>query len=189
MAGGHRSSIVWALEDGLAGEVRRLGDRDFLGEVAERFGDDLGALVLDGPRWHHPLALMLAEAYAAPARGVRRRRRPRHPPDRRPGLEPRPARRGLVAEIAVDRLRLGLDPGDAAALERYAAWRRFDGVTLVAVTDGLNRLFANDLLPLRALREAGLALVDRAPPVKRLFMRHAMGLAGELPRVMRGLPL
>jgi 2-octaprenyl-6-methoxyphenol hydroxylase len=93
-----------------------------------------------------------------------------------------------VAEIAVDRLRLGLDPGDAAALERYAAWRRFDGVTLVAVTDGINRLFANDLLPLRAYaRRAGL--VDRAPPVKRFFMRHAMGLAGELPRVMRGLPL
>ena len=189
MAGGHRSSIVWALEDGLAGEVRRLGDRDFLGEVAERFGDDLGPLALEGPRWHHPLALVLADSYTAPravlvgdaARGI-------HPIA---GQGWNLALRDVasVAEIAVDRLRLGLDPGDAAALQRYAAWRRFDGVTLVAVTDGINRLFANDLLPLRALREAGLALVDRAPLVKRLFMRHAMGLAGELPRVMRGLPL
>ena len=94
-----------------------------------------------------------------------------------------------VAEIVVDRLRLGLDPGDAMALERYAAWRRFDGLALVGVTDGINRLFANDLFPLRLAREAGLALVDRLPPVKRFFMRHAMGLVGDLPRAMRGLPI
>ena len=72
------------------------------------------------------------------------------------------------------------------ALERYAAWRRFDGMALVAVTDGINRLFANDLFPVRLAREAGLAAVERLPAVKRLFMRHAMGLAGDLPRTMRG---
>jgi 2-octaprenyl-6-methoxyphenol hydroxylase len=94
-----------------------------------------------------------------------------------------------VAEIVADRLRLGLDPGDAMALERYAAWRRFDGLALVGITDGINRLFANDLFPLKVAREAGLALVDRLPPVKRFFMRHAMGLVGDLPRAMRGLPI
>lgn len=189
MPGGHRSSLVWALDDRLAADVRRLDDRAFLAEAAERFGDDLGPLELDGPRWHHPLSLVLADSYTAPraallgdaARGI-------HPIA---GQGWNLALRDVasLAEIAVDRLRLGLDPGDAQALARYAAWRRFDGATLAAVTDGLNRLFANDLLPLRALREAGLALVDRAPPAKRFFMRHAMGLAGELPRAMRGLPL
>jgi hypothetical protein len=86
-----------------------------------------------------------------------------------------------VSEIVVDRLRLGLDPGDAPTLERYAAWRRFDSMALVAVTDGINRLFGNDMLPIRLARETGLALVDRVPPVKRFFMRHAMGLVGDLP--------
>ena len=89
------------------------------------------------------------------------------------------------AEIVVDRLRLGLDPGDAPTLERYAAWRRFDSMALVAVTDGINRLFGNDMLPVRLARETGLALVERVPPVKRFFMRHAMGLVGDLPRSMR----
>ena len=59
-------------------------------------------------------------------------------------------------------------------------------MALVAVTDGINRLFGNEILPLRLAREAGLALVDRVPPVKRFFMRHAMGLLGDLPRAMRG---
>ena len=49
--------------------------------------------------------------------------------------------------------------------------------------------FANDLLPVRLVREAGLAAVQRVGPLKRFFMQHAMGLIGELPRTMRGQPL
>jgi len=57
------------------------------------------------------------------------------------------------------------------------------------VTDGINRLFANDVFPVRLIREAGLAAVQRTGPLKRFFMQHAMGLVGDLPRAMRGLPL
>jgi 2-octaprenyl-6-methoxyphenol hydroxylase len=54
------------------------------------------------------------------------------------------------------------------------------------VTDGLNRLFSNDLAPVRLARDLGLATVDRLPPLKRLFMRHAMGTLGRLPRLLAG---
>ena len=182
----NRCSIVWALDDSLSADVIGLDDAAFLAEVADRFGADLGPIELASPRWSYPLALVLADSYTAhravlvgdAARGI-------HPIA---GQGWNLALRDVasVAEIVLDRLRLGLDPGDAVALERYAAWRRFDGMTLVAVTDGINRLFANDILPLRLAREAGLAAVDRAPPLKRFFMRHAMGLVGDLPRAMRG---
>lgn len=182
---GDRCSIVWALNDDLAKTVLALDDAGFAGEVADRFGDDLGDLVLEGPRWSYPLALVMAERYTAgrlalvgdAARGI-------HPIA---GQGWNLALRDVAAlsEIIVDRLRLGLDPGDTLALDRYAAWRHFDSMALVAVTDGINRLFGNDILPLRVAREAGLALVDRIPPVKRFFMRHAMGVMGDLPRSMR----
>jgi len=71
-------------------------------------------------------------------------------------------------------------------LERYQRWRRFDTVALMAVTDGLNRLFSNDLAPVQLIRDLGLAAVSRLPPLKRFFMRHAMGMVGELPRLIRG---
>ena len=74
-------------------------------------------------------------------------------------------------------------------LDDYRRWRRFDALLLIAVTDSLNRLFSNDLAPLRLARDLGLAAVDRLPPVKRLLMRHAMGAAGPRPRLLRGLPL
>ena len=60
---------------------------------------------------------------------------------------------------------------------------------LLAVTDGLNRLFPNDMAPIRLVRDLGLAAVNQAPPLKRLFMRHAMGAIGDLPRLARGEPL
>jgi 2-octaprenyl-6-methoxyphenol hydroxylase len=62
-------------------------------------------------------------------------------------------------------------------------------LALAAVTDGLNRLFSNELAPLRLARDLGLAAVHRLPPLKRLLMRDAMGLAGDLPRLVRGEPL
>jgi 2-octaprenyl-6-methoxyphenol hydroxylase len=94
-----------------------------------------------------------------------------------------------LAELIVDWRRLGLDIGDDAVLGRYQQWRRFDAVLLAAVTDGLNRLFSNNLAPLRLVRDLGLAAVNRLPPLKRFLMRDAMGITGELPRLVRGLPL
>ena len=86
----------------------------------------------------------------------------------------------------VDAHRLGLDIGTIDVLDRYAAWRNTDTLALLAVTDGLNRLFSNDFGPLRLARDLGLAAVDRLPGLKRLFMRHAMGTVGNLPRLARG---
>ena len=186
---GDRSSIVWALDDALAADVKALDDLSFTAEVQERFGDALGRLTLEGHRWSYPLVLVWSDRYTAEravlvgdtARGIH--------PIAGQGWNLAVRDIAAIAEIIVDRLRLGLDPGGPEALERYAAWRSFDSLALVAVTDGINRLFANDVLPLRLAREAGLALVDRLPPAKKLFMRHAMGLVGDLPRLMRGEPL
>ena len=60
---------------------------------------------------------------------------------------------------------------------------------MIAATDSLNRLFSNDLVPLRLARDAGLATVNVLAPFKRLLMRHAMGVVGDLPRLARGEPL
>jgi 2-octaprenyl-6-methoxyphenol hydroxylase len=57
---------------------------------------------------------------------------------------------------------------------------------LAAVTDGLLRLFSNDVAPLRLARDLGLSAVHNIPPVKQFLMRHAMGVVGDLPRMIRG---
>jgi 2-octaprenyl-6-methoxyphenol hydroxylase len=186
---GSRSSIVWTERAELAARLMALAEADFAVELAARFGDFLGTVEPVAPRWSYPVGLMLAERYV----------------DRRLALVGEAAHvihpiagQGLnlgirdvaaLAELVIDTRRLGLDIGDDALLRRYQQWRRLDAVLLAAVTDGLNRLFSNPIVPLRFLRDLGLAAVDRVPPVKRFLMRDAMGVTGDLPRLVCGEPL
>ena len=91
-----------------------------------------------------------------------------------------------LAEVIVDAARLGLDPGATDVLERYQRWRRFDTMAMGLATDGLNRLFSNRSAALRLVRDVGLGMVDRVPGLKRLFIREAAGLVGEVPKLLRG---
>ncbi len=186
---GQRSSIVWAAQERLARDLVPLPDDAFAEELAERIGDRLGEISLAGPRWHYPLSMTQAKRYTAPRLAlVGDAARAIHPlAGQGWNLALRDV--GALAELVVDAKRVGLDIGSSALLARYERWRRFDSLALIAVTDGLNRLFGNDLLPLRLVRELGLGLVERTPPLKRFFMHHAMGLLGDLPRLMRGQAL
>ncbi|MFB0923403.1 MAG: 2-octaprenyl-6-methoxyphenyl hydroxylase, partial [Alphaproteobacteria bacterium] len=74
-------------------------------------------------------------------------------------------------------------------LSDYERWRRVDNMMLTVTTDGLTRLFSNDVAPVRAVRDLGLAAVNATPPLRKLFMRHAMGVVGDLPRLVKGEPL
>jgi 2-octaprenyl-6-methoxyphenol hydroxylase len=182
----HRSSIVWTERRDLVPTMMALDEAAFAREIERRFGDSLGALRPIGGRWAYPLSLLWAERTVDQRLAL--------VGDAAHGMHPI-AGQGLnmglrdvaaLAEVLVDARRLGLDLGAADVLARYQRWRRLDNLVLVAATDGLNRLFSNDLAPLRLARDLGLAAVGRLPSLKTLFMRHAMGLVGDLPRLIRG---
>ena len=185
-AGEHRSSIVWTEKASLAKRLLELDAPRFRTEFARRFGDYLGHVEPVGPRWWYPLGLVHAERYIDQRMVL--------VGDAAHGLHPIAGQgynlgvRDIAAlvEVLVDAKRLGLDIGAADTLERYARWRRADNLTMVAATDLLNRLFSNDIKPLRLVRDVGLAAVNRVPPLRRFFVRHAMGLAGDLPKLIRG---
>ena len=186
---GNRSSIVWTERADLAPTLLALDDAGFAHELGLRFGDYLGALEVVGPRFSYPLALSHAHDYVAPRLALVGDAAHAIHPIAGQGLNLGIRDVAALAEVVVDTVRLGLDPGASTALDRYQRWRRFDNLVMLAVTDGLNRLFSNDIGPVKLARDAGLAVVDRLPPIKRLFMSHAMGLVGDLPRLVRGVPL
>jgi 2-octaprenyl-6-methoxyphenol hydroxylase len=185
----NRSSIVWTERAELAPRLISLSDAAFAEELAARFGDYLGAIEPIGPRWTYPLALLLAERYVAPRLALVGEAAHVIHPIAGQGLNLGIRDIAVLAELVIDARRLGLDIGDEALLAQYQRWRRFDALALAAVTDGLNRLFSNTLAPLQLARDLGLAAVNRLPPLKRLLMRDAMGLVGDLPRLVRGDPL
>ncbi|NQV82252.1 MAG: 2-octaprenyl-6-methoxyphenyl hydroxylase [Rhodospirillales bacterium] len=186
---GHCSSIVWTERADLAPAIMALDDASFMVELERRFGDFLGAIEVVGPRWSYPLSLQYAhETISHRLALVGDAAHAMHPIAGQ-GLNMGLRDVAALAEVVLDARRLGLDIGDGAVLERYQRWRRFDNTLMLAMTDGLNRLFSNNIRPLRLARDLGLAAVNQLPPLKKFFMRHAMGLVGDLPRLMRNQSL
>jgi 2-octaprenyl-6-methoxyphenol hydroxylase len=185
-SGEHRSSIVWTERAELAPAMMALSDAEFAQEIALRFGDSLGAIAVAGRRWAYPLSLLQADRYTDLRLALIGDAAHVIHPIAGQGLNLGLRDVAALAECIVDARRLGLDIGTADVLDRYARWRRFDNLALMAVTDGLNRLFSTHLAPLRLARDLGLGLVEQLPGLKRFFMRHAMGVVGDLPRLIRG---
>ncbi len=183
---GDRSSIVWTERRELAATMMALDAESFAGEIERRFGVSLGTFRLIGRRWAYPLEFVHAARYVGTRLALIGDAAHAIHPIAGQGLNLGLRDVAALAEAVVDAARLGLDPGGLEALKRYQGWRRFDSLAVAAVTDGLNRLFSNDLGPLRLARDLGLAAVDRMPVLKRFFMRSAMGVVGELPRLARG---
>ncbi|TAK99512.1 MAG: 2-octaprenyl-6-methoxyphenyl hydroxylase [Rhodospirillaceae bacterium] len=182
----HRSSLVWTERADAAAGYLALPEKTFLAEIDRRVGGFLGELSLMGPRFSHPLGLQFASRYVD--------RRLVLTGDAAHGIHPIAGQgvnlgyRDVAAliEIIVDAKRLGLDLAHPAGLARYERWRRADNLLMATACDLLNRLFSNDVAPIRIARDIGLSIVNRLRPVKKLLMRHAMGTVGDLPRLMRG---
>jgi 2-octaprenyl-6-methoxyphenol hydroxylase len=183
---GNRSSIVWTERADLAPAIIALDEAGFKEELSLRFGDYLGALDVVGPRFSYPLGLLHAERYVGDRLALIGDAAHAMHPIAGQGLNVGLRDVAALAEVTVDTMRVGLDPGGDVALDRYERWRWPDNAMMLAVTDALNRLFSNDVAPVKAARDLGLAVVNRLPQLKSLFMRHAMGAVGDLPRLIRG---
>lgn len=185
----HRSGIVWTERDADAPHYVNLSDAEFNAELQRRVGTEAdnywGQVRAVGKRFSYPLKLMTAERFYAhrfvlvgdAAHGVH--------PIAGQGVNLGYRDVAVLAELLIAQRKLGLDLGAASVLAHYQRWRRFDSMTMTAGTDILNRLFSNNIPGLSLLRRAGMVAVDHMPPLKRYFMAHAMGLLGDLPKMMK----
>jgi 2-octaprenyl-6-methoxyphenol hydroxylase len=184
----NRSSLVWTERTADAERLVASDDLVFEEELERRFGHKLGTLKVVAGRRAFPLGLTMARAFVADrfalagdsAHGI-------HPISGQ-GLNLGFKDVAALAETIVDADRLGLDIGALTALERYQSWRRFDTFRMGVTTDVLNRLFSNDITPIRVARDFGLGLVERMPGLKSFFIKQAAGVGNTRdPKLLQGL--
>lgn len=183
---GHRSSIVWTEPSENVAALLSLDEADILDEIEQRFGLELGEIALESTVSAHPLGFGVARRFVSERLALLGDAAHLIHPIAGQGLNLGLKDVAALAEVIVDAARLGLDPGAPDVLEGYERARRFDTVAMGVVTDGLNRLFSNDVTPVRLARDLGLGLVDRLPGLKRFFIREAAGLTGATPRLLKG---
>lgn len=183
---GHRSSIVWTERSADVPALLGGDEAETLAEIERRFGAELGRIALEHGPSAHPLAFGIARSFRAPRLALLGDAAHVIHPVAGQGLNLGLAGAAALAEAVTEALRLGLDPGTDDVLKTYERARRFDTVAMAAATDGLNRLFSNDSLPLRLTRDLGLGLVDRLPGLKDFFIGQAAGRRAQGPRLLRG---
>src|SRR5260221_546124 len=181
-----RSSLVWTEKRSEAARIVALSEDEFHGELEQRFGLHLGEVkALDRPR-AFPLGYFVARSFIGERLALIGDAAHVIHPIAGQGLNMGLKDVAALAEVVVDAARLGIDLGQADGLHRYQRWRRFDPMAIGLATNSLNFLFSNQAQLLRTVRDIGLGLVDRAAPLKNLFIRQAARLTGEVPRLFKG---
>lgn len=186
---GNRSSLVWTETSENAKNFLAMDSAQLALEIEAVMGSSLGAVTLEDKLMGFPLRLQIARDFVGPRLALIGDAAHVVHPIAGQGLNLGLKDVAALAEVIVDAIRLGLDHGSEDVLARYQAWRRLDTASMVMVTDGMNRLFSNDVAPVRAIRDFGLGLVDRAGPLKDAMIRAASGVSQNGPKLLSGLPI
>ncbi len=173
---GNRSSLVWVEPNDRVKIYMDLPEDEFVQEITERIGGYLGDIRTSGKRFSYPLSMLHAKKYSA--------QRIAFIGDAAHSIHPI-AGQGVnlgfrdvatLGELIRKQYKCGLDIGAENILSDYEKLRAVDNLSMIAITDLLNRLFSNNILPIRTARDIGLWTVGKLPVVKRIFMHHAMGI-------------
>ena len=182
---GNRASLVWTESAAHAAALLEIPEAGFLSLLSRRLGDGPQVVALEGPRRAFPLSLLSAERMTAPrlallgdtAHGV-------HPlagQGLNLGLKDVAALIAVVSEAHA----VGEDIGAEMTLARYAQWRRFDTASSIWSADLIGRLFTNDQLGIRAVRDVALATAGASSALRRILAREAGGGLGDRPAGLR----
>ena len=184
-----RCAVVWTVASDQAESVMALNEADFLAEFQSRFGYRLGRLERVGRRQAWPLRLVQSKESVRERLALMGNAVHTLHPIAGQGFNLGARDVAVLAEVLVDAVNAGEDPGSLDVLNRYGDWRRRDHRNVTVFTDGIARIFTLPLPALGVARSAAMLAFDLLPPAKRLLTRTTMGRSGRTPRLARGLPL
>ena len=188
-AGGHRSAIVWSAPRDDAGGWLSLSDEDFAAEAEAAMGGFLGKVAMLAPRSSYPLGFHHAAQITAKRLALVGDAGHAIHPIAGQGLNLGFRDVAALTQVLVEGARLGLDLGDRQLLDRYQRWRSLDALSVAFATDSLTKIYGVPGKAASAVRRLGMGLVGRISPLRERLKNEARGTSGELPLLLRGLPI
>jgi 2-octaprenylphenol hydroxylase len=179
------SSLVWSADDDLAAGLLGATASGFAQQLDRASDLALGSTRLVSERTSFPLRRLAAQRYVAQrvalvgdaahvvhvlaGQGVNL------------GLMDAAALAQLVLAAASQRE----DPGALGVLRAYERWRKSEVALMSTAIDAFDRLLAHGSGPIARVAQRGLSWVGRSQELRRLFIRRALGMSGELPQAAR----
>ena len=186
---GHRSAIVWSVPNDDAAGWLSLADEDFAAEAQAAMGGFLGKVAMLAPRSSFPLGFHHAAQITANRLALVGDAAHAIHPIAGQGLNLGFRDVAALAQVLVEGARLGLDLGDRQLLDRYQRWRSLDSLSVAFATDTLTRLYGVPGKTASVVRRFGMGLVGKISPLRNRLMNEARGTSGDLPLLLRGLPI
>ena len=186
---GHRSAIVWSVPAADAPGWLSLSDADFAAEAQAAMGGFLGKISMAAPRSSYPLGFHHAARITAERLALLGDAAHAIHPIAGQGLNLGFRDAAALAQVLVEGARLGLDLGDRQLLDRYQRWRSLDSLMVAMATDSLTRIYGIPGRAASAVRRFGMGVIDRVAPLRNQLMSEARGTSGDLPLLLRGLPI
>lgn len=186
---GRTSSLVWTETRDGAHNLMALSNKEQEAHIEEAMGHCLGKVKLAEPVQAFALRLCIAREFVRPRLALLGDAAHAVHPITGQGLNLGLKDVAALIEVIIESVRRGEDIGSLQVLQNYERFRRLDVALMAMATDGLNRLFSNDMTVLRVFRDLGLGLVDRAPMVKKALIRHAAAISSGEPKMLRGIDI
>ena len=183
---GNYGSIVWYNS---ADEVRRLktlSNEELIKELTETFPDCLGNVKQVLGLASFPLKRQHAQQYVKEGVALVGDAAHMINPLAGQGVNIGLLDAAALAEVLVEAGSKGEEIGSVSVLKRYEKMRRNENLKMMTVMDAFYRVFSNEILPVKFIRNLGLGLAERLKPAKNKVTRMAIGLDGKLPKLARG---
>jgi 2-octaprenylphenol hydroxylase len=179
------SSIVWSTSQEQAQQLLAMDDANFKTALEQAFNSTLGAIIEVADRGAFPLRSLHAKHYVKPGLALIGDAAHTIHPLAGQGVNLGFADAACLAEVLMDALQEGRPIGAYHVLRRYERWRKGDNLSMLTAMSTFKTVFGSRSPFIRIGRNMGFALTNRVTPAKNLFMRYAMGLTGDLPRLAR----
>jgi len=179
------SSIVWSTSTDEAEKILGMDDQDFCLALRNAFEAKLGQITEASSRAGFPLRSQHAKSYIKPNIALIGDAAHTIHPLAGQGVNLGIADAACLAEVITEAHEKRRPIGSFSVIRRYERWRRGDNIMMQTLMSGFKYLFSNQLPIISPLRNLGLTITDKFPPLKHQIIRNAMGVNGNQPKIAR----
>jgi 2-octaprenyl-3-methyl-6-methoxy-1,4-benzoquinol hydroxylase len=183
---GSNASLVWYHKPEEIKRLKALPDDDLLKELKAAFPALLGEITRITARGSFPLRRQHAQRYTKEGVALIGDAAHMIHPLAGQGVNIGLLDAAALAQVLIAAKKASKDIGAGPVLQEYEKMRRQNNLLMMTTMDLFYRVFGNAHLPMKLLRNIGLGLAERLSPAKKLAMKYAMGLGGQLPKLAKG---